>query len=90
MNYICNYFISIILFLTSTPLWAKSLEQAAKNLDQKGTNLALIIAPIGIVLAAVYLVLGKEEGKHKVSLAIMGAILIVSAKPLLKWIQGVF
>ncbi len=71
-------------------VFARSLEQAAKDLESKGANLALLIAPFGIILAAVYMVMGKEEGKQKISLAIFGAVLIVAAKPIIQWLSGIF
>ena len=82
--------IYFFILLYSSDLFSRSLEQAARNLDQKGTSLALFLAPVGIILAAVWLVLGKEEGKQKMSLAIIGAICIIGAKPIIKWLQEIF
>lgn len=87
MNY--HLFLAAV-FLWVPPLWAKSLEQAVKDLEQKGSSLANNLAPFGIILAAVYLIFGKEEGKYKMSLAIMGTICIVGAKPIIKWLTSIF
>ena len=76
-------------FLTHPAFSARNLEAAAQSLERKTAKLGLILAPIGLLIAGIYYILGRQEASQKMGAAIMGIILILGATAIVGWFRTI-
>lgn len=79
----------ILLLITSFSVNAKDLVGSVNSLSQNAVNLGIVIATVGMIVAGIYLALGKHEGKEKIGLAIFGAIVIILSGSMVEFLRRI-
>ncbi len=75
--------------LYSTSSWGRSLKATADKLGSDMANLGLAIGIFALVLAGIWLMLGKQDAGTKITNAITGIIVVGSVVQIHKFIIGV-
>lgn len=83
-----NYLITFIFAIYTDHLWARSLKATADKLGQETSRIGLALAIFGVVIAGIYFVLGKNDAGQKMTQALLGTIVVVSATSIVNFIQG--
>ena len=78
------FYLFLVCVWTHPLFAARNLEAAAQSLERKTAKLGLILAPVGLLIAGLYYILGKQEASQKMGAAIMGIFLILGAEEHIK------
>ena len=76
-------------FLYSTSSWGRSLKATADKLGSDMANLGIAIGIFALVLAGIWLMLGKQDAGTKFTNAITGLIVVGSVVQIHKFVIGV-
>lgn len=79
----------LLLTLASLSAFSKDLVGSVNKLALDATNLGYAVAGIGIIYAAFFLMTGRNEGKEKLGLAILGSVMIALSQSIINFIRGV-
>lgn len=82
----------IFLFLISSFFnlaFAGSLKGTADALGSEASRFGLAIGLISLVVAGTYLHMGKQEGGQKVTQAILGILVVLSAQTIISTLRSV-
>lgn len=78
----------IFLLINNGFAASKDLGTVANNMQTKVNKIGGTAVVIGIMLAAVYMAMGRQEGTQKVSMAISGAVIFVLAASIFAFFNG--
>lgn len=76
-----------LFFVNGT--WARSLKATADKLGSDMMSLGMAVATFAIVVAGIWLMLGKQDAGTKVTQAITGMLVITCALGIKSFIAGV-
>lgn len=84
-------FISILTttFFFITNAFGASLKGTADALGSEARNIGLALGVFALVVAGIFLALGKQEGGQKVTSAVMGILVILTAGTLITTLRSV-
>jgi type IV secretory pathway VirB2 component (pilin) len=68
--------------------WSRSLKATADKLAQETTRIGFGLAIFGIVLAAIYFMLGKQDASTKMTQALMGVFVLMLAPTIVNFVRG--
>lgn len=78
----------VISVLYSEALWARSLKATADKLAQETNRIGLGIAAFGITLAAIYLILGRQDAATKITQSLLGLLVLLSTAAIIDFTRG--
>ncbi|MBY0515345.1 MAG: hypothetical protein K2P81_00450 [Bacteriovoracaceae bacterium] len=79
--------LSIYLWSLSDSLWARSLKATADKLSQEASNVGIAIAIFGIIVAGIYLVLGRNDASTKMTSALLGTLVVMIAPTIVGFVK---
>lgn len=82
-----KYIIIIYLFFSENT-WARSLKATADKLAKETERIGMSIALFGLVLAAIYFILGKQDASTKLTQVIWGVIILSTGSTIINFIRG--
>lgn len=80
---------NLITFIICNPLFAASLKGTADALGVEATKIGLGLGIFALAVAGTFLALGKQEGGQKVTYAVLGIIVILSAPTIISILRGI-
>ncbi|MBI2522746.1 MAG: hypothetical protein HYV97_20155 [Bdellovibrio sp.] len=80
--------ILILLFMLSTNSWAVSLKASADKLAQETTRIGFGLALFGLVLAAIYFMIGRQDAGQKMTQALLGVFILMLSPSIVSFIKG--
>jgi hypothetical protein len=80
---------NVITFILCQPAFAASLKGTADALGVEATKIGLALGVFALAVAGTFLALGKQEGGQKVTFAVIGIIVILSAPTIISILRGV-
>lgn len=78
----------ILSLLYSDTLWARSLKATADKLASETSRIGLSIATFGVILVAIYFMLGRQDASQKATQVLMGLLLLFTAPSLINFMKG--
>jgi hypothetical protein len=78
----------IFSFLCANLTWARSLKASADKLAQETTRIGFGLATFGIVMGAIYFILGKQDASTKMTQALMGVLILMLAPTIVNFARG--
>lgn len=78
-----------ITFLICQSAIAASLKGTADALGVEATKIGLGLGVFALAIAGTFLALGKQEGGQKITFAVIGIIVILSAPTIISILRGV-
>jgi type IV secretory pathway VirB2 component (pilin) len=79
----------ILSFITVSTAFGASLKGTADGLGQEAIKLGLALGVFALVVAGIYLSMGKQEGGQKVSYAVMGILVVLTAPSIVTTLRSV-
>ncbi len=80
---------NLITFILCQPAFAASLKGTADALGVEATKVGLALGIFALAVAGTFLALGKQEGGQKVTFAVIGIIVILSAPTIINILRSV-
>ncbi|MFZ4715516.1 MAG: TrbC/VirB2 family protein [Bacteriovoracaceae bacterium] len=84
MKYAIYFYLSLCNYS-----FGASLKSTADRLGQEATKIGVALGILALAIAGTMLALGKQEGGERVTKAIMGLVVVLSASTLIKTISSV-
>lgn len=81
------FLVPMFLFVTR-PAYARSLKATADKMTQDVTQIGYSVAVLGLVIAGIYLALGKQDATSKVINCIFGMVCIFAAQGVVALVKG--
>ncbi|MBI2519932.1 MAG: hypothetical protein HYV97_05935 [Bdellovibrio sp.] len=78
----------LFLFLLAPSSWAVSLKASADKLAQETTRIGFGLALFGLVLSAVYFMIGRQDAGQKMTQALLGVFILMLSPSILSFIKG--
>jgi len=82
-----NFVLSLYLWCLSDSLWARSLKATADQLAQEATRVATGVALFGIVVAGIFLMLGRNDASTKMTSALLGTLVVMIAPSIVGFVK---
>lgn len=79
----------IFYIFLSQNVFGASLKATADNLGREATRIGIALGILALVIGGTMLALGKQEGGERVTKAILGLVVVMSAATLVKTITSV-
>jgi hypothetical protein len=84
-----KYLPLVVPFIFSNFAIAASLKGTADGLGNEAVKIGLSLGIFALAVAGTYLALGKQEGGQKVTLAVVGIIVVLLAPTIVTTLRGV-
>lgn len=84
-----SYLLLVLPFLFSNPIIAASLKGTADGLGNEAVKIGLALGIFALAVAGTYLALGKQEGGQKVTLAVVGILVILLSPSIVSTLRGI-
>lgn len=88
MKLIASISCFVLLFLTSHDSFARSLKASADKLAQDASRLAVPIGLFGLIVASIYLMLGRNDASEKMTKVLMGLGVCMTSGAIISFFQG--
>jgi type IV secretory pathway VirB2 component (pilin) len=82
-------FLAFINFVTVSTAFGASLKGTADGLGKEAIKLGLALGVFALVIAGIYLAMGKQEGGQKVSYAVMGILVVLTAPSIVTTLRSI-
>lgn len=76
------------LILLSTNSWGVNLKASADKLAQETTRIGFGLALFGLVLSAIYFMIGRQDAGQKMTQALLGVFILMLSPSILSFIKG--
>ncbi|MBI2519473.1 MAG: hypothetical protein HYV97_03625 [Bdellovibrio sp.] len=78
----------LLLALLSANSWAVSLKASADKLAQETTRIGFGLALFGLVLSAIYFMIGRQDAGQKMTQALLGIFILMLAPSIVTFVKG--
>jgi hypothetical protein len=82
-----RFILSLYLWCLSDSIWARSLKATADKLSQEATRVGTAVASFGIVVAAIFLILGRNDASTKMTSALLGTVVVMIAPTIVGFVK---
>jgi len=82
-----NFIVALTLWSLSDSLWARSLKATADRLAEEATRVATGVALFGIVVAGIFLMLGRNDASTKMTSALLGTLVVMIAPSIIGFVR---
>lgn len=76
------------LVLLSDSVWARSLKASADKLASETSRVAFSVGLFGLILASMYLMLGRNDAGEKMTKVLMGICVCMLAPAIMSFMRG--
>jgi len=79
----------LLVFLLSDETWARSLKASADKLASEASRIAFSVGLFGLILASMYLMLGKNDANEKMTKVLAGICVCMLAPAIMNFMKGI-
>ena len=83
-----KWFVMIHVLLASDSSFARSLKASADKLAQDASRLAVPIGLFGLIVASIYMMLGRNDASEKMTKVLMGLGVCMTSGAIISFFQG--
>lgn len=84
-----NLIFGLITILLGPSTFARTLRATADKLGQEASQIGFALGIFGLVIGAIYLMLGKQDASMKITGTLFGLLIIAVAKTAVTFIKSV-
>ena len=81
--------VAMMTFFFTTGAFGASLKGTADALGRETIMIGRALGVLAVAIAGIYMALGKQEGGQKMTLAVMGILVIVLAPTIVNTLNGI-
>jgi uncharacterized membrane protein len=83
-----NKLMTVFMCFWTTPLLAASLKASADKLASETSRVAFSVGLFGLILASMYLMLGRNDAGEKMTKVLMGICVCMVAPAIMSFMRG--
>ncbi len=83
-----NKIISVFMCFFAAPVFAASLKASADKLASETSRVAFSVGLFGLILASMYLMLGRNDAGEKMTKVLMGICVCMVAPAIMSFMRG--
>jgi len=84
-----KYVAIVFMLMESDHLFARSLKASADKLASEASRVAFSVGLFGLILASMYLMLGRNDAGEKMTKVLMGICVCMLAPAIMSFMRGI-